>query len=137
MVKVQGRGVGMCVLASPSCQVSQVDWKSSCGLVPSAGAYVLLWVFFDANNGRWETTVFSFCSETGSGVAQAGLGPPVCRGLFKLLTSLAFRLSEWDHRHVLPCPTVWCSGSRTLTRIPTSVGEAVIPVTWEAEAEGL
>lgn len=83
-------------------------------------------------------TVFSFCSETGSHVAQAGLDSSVVEGYLNSAPSLAFCLSVWDHRHVLPCPAVWCSDSRILSpSIPTSVGEAVIPVTWEAEAEGL
>lgn len=61
----------------------------------------------------------------------------VVEGYLNSAPSLAFRLSVWDHRHMLPFPAV-CSDSRILSpSIPTSMGKAVIAVTWEAEAEGL
>lgn len=134
----EGVGVGMCVLASPSCsklakliQSLAVVWCHllvlmcfyGCSLMPTMadGKHSFFFLFWDRVSGSsgWPRT------------------SSVVEGYLNSAPSLAFRLSVWDHRHVLPCPAVG-SDSRILSpSIPTSMGKAVIAVTWEAEAEGL
>lgn len=124
-------GVRMWVLASPSCSKLAklilslaVVWCHllvlmcfyGCSLMPTMadGKHSFFFLFWDRVS----------CS---SGWPQTS---SVVEGYLNSAPSLAFRLSVWDHRHVLPCPAVWCSDSGILSpSIPTSMGKAVIAVT--------